>query len=597
MRPNLSPDRHQLASIANRRLNLWYGVLIFIIALIGLRLFYLQVIKHDYYVQAALSDQLKEYAIPATRGTIKAYQAGNIVPVVLNQKLYTAYADPAFIKDPATAAAKVAAITNGDAAQYQKQMGIKGSRYQILAKRLSASQNDQIIKLKLPGVGTQAQDYRTYPQGTLAAQVLGFVNNDGNGSYGLEQALDKQLAGTPGKLKAITDAAGVPLVASKNNVQIDPKNGSDVVMTIDLGMQKQLETLLKSGLDRAHSKSGSALIIDPNSGAIKAMANWPTYDPAKYYDQTDASVFTNATVATPLEVGSVMKTLTTAAALNQGVIKPDTTYYDPSHWLIDGHEITNIEEDGGAGTRSIAQILDLSINTGATWMLMQMGGGQINAQARNVWHDYMVNRYRLGVPTGIEQGYEAPGYIPDPNKGYALNLTYANTAFGQAMTATPLQMATALSSAINGGTYYQPRLVDRLIDANGRASIKQPKILGRNVVSATVSSELQNLMEYVVTNHFKTGGFTYLKFPDNYIVGGKTGTAQIADPAGGYYANRFNGTYLGFVGGDKPQYVIAVEVNQPNIGGYAGAGAAQPIFSDLAHMLINDFNVLPKSGN
>jgi cell division protein FtsI/penicillin-binding protein 2 len=328
------------------------------------------------------------------------------------------------------------------------------------------------------------------------------------------------------------------------------------------------------------------------------MANWPTYDPSQFFKVKDASVFNNASVSSPLEVGSTMKPLTAAAALDQGVISADSTYNDPSRWSLDGHDVTNIEEDGGPGTHNIAQILDLSINTGATWMLMQMGGqtGVVNQQARDRWHDYMVNHYNFGKTTGIEQGYEAAGQVPDPDKGFGLQLTYANTSFGQAMTATPLQMAAALAAVVNGGKYFQPHLVDKLIKSDGQTEVKQPKSLNDKVVSPKVGRELRKLMDYVVERHY-LNGFTYLNFPDNYEVGGKTGTAEIANPAGGYYTDKYNGTYIGFVGGDKPQYVIAVRVNEPKIFGYAGSQAAQPIFADIAHMLINNFNVTPKTGN
>jgi cell division protein FtsI/penicillin-binding protein 2 len=581
---------------ANHRLNLWYGLLVLIGIVIVCRLFYLQVIRHDYYRQQALNDQLKQYSIPAERGIIEAHDASGIVPIVLNQKLYTLYGDPKLVKDSAKTARAVAAVSGGDAADYQKLLDTKGSRYVILAKRLSQSQNAAIEKLKLAGIGTQQQDYRTYPEGTLAAQLLGFVNNDGKGTYGIEQALNQQLAGRSGMLKAITDAAGVPLAASRDNIKVNPQPGNNVVLTVDVGMQKQLESLLKQGLDRARSASGSALIMNPNNGAIMAMANWPTYDPSQYYNVHDAQVFNNAAVSSPLEVGSIMKTLTAAAALDMGVVTPETTYYDPSHWLLDGSEVTNIEEDGGAGTQSLPSILNLSINTGATWLLMQMGHqtGSINLTARQRWHDYMVNHYQLGKATGIEQGYEASGYIPPPDKGYALQLTYANTAFGQAMTATPLQMAAAISAVLNGGTYYQPHLVDQIVHANGKSDVTHPVVIRKKVVSAKVSQQMQSLMEYVVQGHLEEG-FSYLKFPDGYSVGGKTGTAQIANPKGGYYGDKYNGTYLGFVGGDKPQYVIAVRVNQPGVGGYAGSQAAQPIFADIAHMLINSSNVTPKA--
>jgi stage V sporulation protein D (sporulation-specific penicillin-binding protein) len=581
---------------ANTRITIWYGALLLVVVIFIFRLFYLQIVRHDYYQKQAFADQLKEYKITAPRGAIKAHDGSETVPIVLNETLYTLYADPSFAgKDAKSDAQKLAAITGGDRNAYEKLIATPKSRYEILQKRISSKQKDQITELKLSGIGLQEQNYRNYPQGTLAAQLLGFVNNDGKGTYGIEQALNKQLAGTDGELKAITDAAGVPLAASRENTQVDPKPGEDVVLTIDLAMQKQLESALKSGLDRAKSKSGSALIMDPSTGAIKAMANWPTYDPGQYFNQSDASVFNNAAVSSPLEVGSIMKTLTAAAALDQGAIKPDTSYYDPSRWPLDGHEITNIEEDGGAGTHNIGDILNLSINTGATWMLMQMGGktGEVTQTARDKWHDYMVNHYQLGKKTGVEQGYEADGYIPEPDKGYALQLTYANTSFGQAMTATPLQMGAAISSVVNGGIYYQPHLVDYSVNSSGQKVIKRPTVVNNHVVSPEVGKQMIGLMEYVVDGH--KSAFPYLNFPSNYIVGGKTGTAQIANPAGGYYGDKYNGTYMGFVGGDKPQYVIVVRVNAPGVGGYAGSQAAQPLFSDLAHMLINNFNVTPKS--
>lgn len=572
------PNKNQ-AGQTIARLRIWYAALLAIIVIFGLRLFYVQIIHYGHYKNAALSDQLKQYEIPAARGIIEAHDGSATLPIVLNQELYTLYADPTLIKHPDKAAAKVVSVVGGHESEYEDLLRTKGTRYVILAKKLSKEQHDRIAKLKEPGLGTQAEEYRTYPQGSLAAQVLGFVDHNGDGQYGVEQALNKQLKGTPGQLKAITDINGVPLAASKDNVQIAPKDGRDITLTLDVAMQQQLEKILADGVKHAKASSGSAVIMDVTNGAIKAMANSPSYDPAKYYEVDDAKVFQNAAVSHPIEVGSTMKTLTTAAALDQGVIKANTTYYDPASWKVDGFRITNIEEDGGAGTRSIADLLNLSLNTGATWELMQMGGGQINEKARNAWHDYMVNHYLFGKPTGIDQGYEASGYVPSPkDNGAGIDLTYANTAFGQAMTATPVQMAGALSAVLNGGTYYQPHVVE------GRA-----KVLKRRAVSAQVSQEMIPLLQYVVEHH-------YLKFDqNNYMVGGKTGTAQIAKPGGGYYDNLFNGTYAGFVGGNSPQYVIVVFINRPTNGGYAGTAAAQPVFADLAHMLIDNSYVTPKN--
>ncbi len=582
----------------NRRIEVWYLLLMAILAIFIVRLFYIQIIRHGHYREQALSSQQKEYVINPERGTIELSGASGTIPLVLNEKLYTMYGDPILVKNPEKTALALSAITKADTPTLVKQLNTKGSRYVILEKRLDEAKKTQLADLKLPGIGFQAEMYRTYPQGTLAAPLLGFVNTEGKGTYGVEQALDKTLRGKPGQLKATTDAAGVPLAASKNNVRIAPVAGDKVVLSIDGSMQKQLEDILKKGLDRAKSKSGTALVMDPNNGAIVAMASMPTYEPAKYFDVTDASVFNNTNVSEPLEVGSIMKPLTAAAALDKGVIATDTSYYDPAIWRLDDHNVTNIEEDGGAGTRTVGDILNLSINTGATWMLMQMGGetGAVNKKARDTWHDYLVNHYRFGQKTGIEQGYEAEGYIPDPNDGYALQLTYANMSFGQAMTTTPLQMAAALSAIINGGTYYQPHLVDKTINAKGKEAITKPKVVARNVVSPKVSKEMVGLMEYVIQGHLNSGA-SYLRFPEGYSVGGKTGTAQIAKKTGGYYEDKFNGTFLGFVGGDTPRYVIMVKVSEPGIGGYAGSQAAQPLFADIAHMLINSFDVPQKTVN
>jgi len=592
-----APPRGVRPASSNRRLYIWYGAIFFILGIIILRLFYLQIIRHDYYQAQALSDQQKQYVITAERGTIEAHQGSGLIPLVLNEKLYTLYADPTLVKEPASDAQKISSITKGDSKQYASLIKTRNSRYVVLAKRLSEDQMNKITALKLPGVGLQAQDYRTYPQGSLAAQVLGFVNSDGKGTYGLEQALNTQLSGTPGMLKAITDASGVPLAASRDNVRQEPKAGDDIVLTINAAMQKELENYLKQETQSSKGTEGSALVMDVNTGAIKAMANYPTYDPSQYYNVSDSAVFNNSAVSEPFEVGSVMKTLTASAALDQNVVSLSTSYNDPGQWKLDGSVVRNVEEDGGPGPSNIAKILNLSMNTGATWLLMQMGHttGEVNQQARDAWHDYMVNHFQLGKPTGIEQGYEAGGYIPSPDKGYALQLTYANTSFGQAMTATPLQMAAALSSVLNGGNYYQPHLVDQVADSSGHTQTTKPKLVHKDVVSSQVSQEMQSLMEGVVQTKVQQG-FNSMRFPDNYSVGGKTGTAQIADPAGGYYADRFNGTFIGFVGGNKPQYVIMVAIKQPKTPGYAGTTAAMPLFADLAHMLINNFNVTPKTG-
>ena len=577
-----------------QRIRLWYALLLFVGGFFIIRLFYLQVIRHDYYQKSAAFSQLKQYEIPAARGVIQAKDGDKVVPLVLNETLYTLFADPKYIKDPGDTADKIQKTIGGSKSDYENKVKNPDSpRYTILSKRLSRQQHESIDKLKLKGIGTREAQYRTYPDGQLAAQILGFVNDDGQGTYGLEQALNKDLDGTPGQLKAITDAAGVPLAANKDNVVIAPKSGDKVTLTVDIGLQQQVEEILKQGVEAAKGESGSALILDVNSGAIKAMAGFPTYNPAEYFKVKDPIAFNNTSVSSPLEVGSIMKPLTAAAALDLGTVSPNTSYADPGFYKIDGATVTNIEEDGGAATRTVTDILKYSLNTGATWLLMQMGGGKINEQARTRWYDYMTNHYQLGKPTGLEQGYEADGIIPSPTDGFGLNITYANSAFGQGMTATPMQMGSAFASILNGGTYYKPHLIESTTDSTGKTSKRNPEIIRKDTIKPEVSNQVVDMLE--ITYKANKSAYGERQNRTEYSIGGKTGTAQISKPTGGYYDDQFNGMYVGFVGGDKPQYVIVVRVDKPKIAGYAGSKAAGPIFVKLSNMMIDSFGVTPRS--
>lgn len=567
-----------------RRVNVWYGLLLVIFGLFIIRLFYIQVIQHNHYQQLALygnagfGGQLKEYEIPASRGVIKAHQGEVTVPIVLNEDTYTLFVDPKFVKNVPLTAEQLARVTGSQVRDYEQKMYAK-NRYSILAKRLDESKKKRIEKLKLKGIGLRLEPIRAYPQGQLAAQVLGFVNDEGKGNYGVEQFLDIQLRGTPGRMKAVTDVHGIPLASSGDNVLIEPKAGKEVRLTLDLGMQQKVEEILKPHLEEVKSKSGSVIIMDPKTGAVKAMANYPTFNPSQFYTVSDPSVFTNPIVSAPLEVGSIMKVLTMAAGLNESVINPNTTYRDPGSVTINESTLTNLGAYRNPSTRSMLDILKFSLNTGAIYVLEQLGGGQLNEKGRKVWYDYMVNRYQLGRKTGIEQGYEASGTIPSPTDGYALNLQYANTAFGQGTNITMLQMASAFSAAINGGIYYKPHLVESAT----------PTVVKSDVLRPEASAQLRALMESTSKSNYG-----YSTRP-GYSVGGKTGTAQITKPGGGYYEDLYTGTFIGFVGGDMPDYVILVRVNEPNVAGFAGANAAAPLFGKLSNMLMDNFSINQKS--
>jgi cell division protein FtsI/penicillin-binding protein 2 len=549
------------------------------------RLFFLQILRSDYYRQQALNSQLKQFEIPAERGAIFAYDGEEIVPVVLNETRYRITADPQIVSNPKETAEKLAPLLSVPTESILKQLEDVSTRYQVLATKQTKEQKKAIDDLRLPGIFTnEKMPLRVYIQGAIAGQILGFVNDEGKGNYGIEQYFDTDLTGTSGKIKALTDRNNVPLLATGDNILEQPINGKNIVLTLDVSMQRHVEAILNEGLKNAKSESGSLLILDANTGAIKALANFPSYDPAQFASVDDAALFTNPAVSEPLEPGSVMKTLTAAAAIDLGAVGENQTYYDPSFYKIDGATVRNIEEDGGAANRSVSDILQFSLNTGATWLLMQMGGGELNEKGRVAWHDYLVNHYGFGAITGVEQGYEAEGIVPSPTDGFGLNIQYANTSFGQGMTVTPLQMAVAVSSVVNGGTYYQPTLFAGYLQNDvleARASV----VKRENVVKSETSKTIVKFMNNVVEKNNKSAARA------GYQVGGKTGTAEIANPSGGYFEDKFNGTYVGYVGGDMPEYVIMVRVNEPKIGGYAGSKAAGPIFATTANMLMDNFTV------
>lgn len=576
------------------RTRIWYVLVLLLSALVLVRVFYLQVIQHDYYKTAAYVGQMREYEIPASRGVIEAHNGDVIVPLVLNESRYLVFVDPIHIEDvPGSANALIGVLGSLDRAEVEEKMAAD-NRYQVVQKNITKTVVEKVEALELPGVGVREEPKRSYPHGTLAAHLLGFVNDDGHGVYGIEQALNDQLVGTPGQLRAITDARGIPLAANPENTLVEPQEGKRTRLTIDVSLQKQLEDALEDGLERARSESGGALIIDADSGAIKAMANYPTFDPSRFYDISadDSGVFANSLVTSPLEIGSIMKPLTMAAALNEGVVSRSTTYFDPDQFTIDGATVTNVEESSGVGERTMEDILRLSLNTGATWLLKQLGGGDINETARTTWHHYMTERYFFDRPTGIEQGYQVGGDIPDPLDGFGLNIQFANTAFGQGMTTTPLHAAAALAAVINQGTYYQPRLVAAQSDKVGEMQEVEPIVVKEAVVLSSVSADVRHLMEGAFAQNYRTYGLSGLR--SGFSIGGKTGTAQIPNPEGGYYEDRFNGTFFGYVSGENSTYVIIVRVDEPRIGGYAGSTAAGPIFVDIATMLLDSYGMQPR---
>lgn len=570
------------------RILLW--VLLVIGAVFIVRLFSLQIIQHDYYVTAANNEQISEFTLPAQRGLIYARDGQSVVPLVMNEPVYLAYADPHEVTDKNAIISTIDQVAGGNVVKgYEQRLDSKTLRYVVLAKGLSKSQASMLKDKNLAGVGFQQSEQRVYPEGPLASQLLGFVDADGKGQYGIEGALNQQLSGVSGTLKAVTDVRQIPLVIRDDYVNQPAKNGDNLVLNIDRTIQSYVEQTLQQGLKDDQATKGSVVVMDPTNGKVIAMANFPTYDPSNYQKVTDYSVFQNGSVSESYSPGSVMKTFVIGAGLNTGAIQKDTWFDNSSGvFVVDGIPIHNAAGDPSNAHTTMQDILLYSLNTGADWVIAQLGGGTINQKARDALYDYYVNHFGFGSKTDIEQAGEDPGLVQNPDRGVGLNVTYANMGFGYGINVTSIQVAAAFSAAINGGTYYQPQLVDGILRPDGSVSEKSPIISHTNSLTPQRAQELHDLLVGARRQSPKARGDT-----PGFTIGGKTGTAEVLDTAGGYTNKQPISTFVGFGGGKTPRYVIMVKVDDSKVTNNLAPVGPAFIFTNISNWLLRYLHVDP----
>lgn len=573
-------DNKSAANSLDGRTNFIKFVLIGLGFLLIGRLFFVQIIKHDYYQGQALAEHVKKYQIPAKRGLIYAMDGEKSVPIVLNEDRYEIYADPKFVEDKPAVAKKVATVIGTSEPELAKKLDNDDSRYVILAKKVTQDQKNQIMSLKDEGVGSKEVSIRNYPQGEFASQLLGFVNDDQQGQYGVEQSLNDKLAGKSGQLKAITDVRGVPLAVNNDNIQRQPQNGQDVKLTIDIGMQKITEDALMAAIARTKANKATGVLIDANNGQVKAMANLPSFNPANYQKVEDASLFSNLVTSGAWEPGSVMKPLILAAAFNEGTLSPNSTYFDSMSVQVDDRTINN-SYPWGAETMSVQDIITKSLNTGAVHILKSLGGGEITDKARQTYYKYLTDHYRFNEPTGIEQSGESAGTVIGPDEGYGLRVRYANMSFGQGLTVTPLQLANAYASLINGGKYYRPTVVEAVDN-----QINKPVLLNNSVLSETSSAQVKEILKNALETNNKAA------IRPGYALGAKTGTAEIADGSGNYKKDAYNGVYVGFISGQNKTYILLVRLDEPKSARFASSEAATT-WTEISNKLLDTYSVKP----
>ena len=565
------------------RVRILSGILTVTVALIVVRLFQLQVIDHQKYRQLAYQEQVKKLTIPAHRGLIYALDHQTPAPLVMNETVYTMFVDPQVVKDDKVVLAVLVGLNQdliiGNPAEKLTQ---KNTRYQVLARGLSRQQAEAIKAKKLTGIGFQAVSRRIYPEGALASQVLGFVNANG-GQYGVEGKLDKRLTGENGVLEAVTDISDVPLTVGEKYTNIPARNGDNLVLSIDRNIQSQVEKILKAGLEKVGADNGSALVMNPQTGQIMAMVNYPSYSVAEFNKVKDVALFNNATVDRPYEAGSVIKVFTVAMGINEGKITPQTVFYNQDTVKVGDRTIKNAYK-GKIGNITMQDALQYSLNTGMVNIISRLGGGNIDRSARNIIYNYFHDRFRLGQKTNVELP-ETAGIIIPPTEVEGNAVRYSNMSFGQGMDVTMVQVAAGFSAIINGGVYYQPTVLAGTVE-NGIFKAQVPKVIDGQVVKNTTSTQVRQMLTEARRLYYKNVDRA------GYEIGGKTGTSEkIVD--GKYVENQTIATYLGYGGTNRPEYVIMIRVDGK--GKYlAGNTDAAPIFTDISNWLIDYLKLYPK---
>lgn len=563
-------------------------ILFLVMTIFVVRLFYLQIIRHDYYVERANNEQIKRLTIPAKRGLIYALDGDNKpVPLVLNQTVYTVFADPYITTDDKKIIDTIKKIAGGNArSNLDKLLSYKDTRYQILATKITRKQADKIKSENLKGVGFQEESQRVYPEGSLASQTLGFLNYESKGVYGVEAAMEQRLAGEDGLLQSVTDVSSVPLTIGDKNIDIPAKDGDNLVLSIDRNVQSKVEQALKDGIKRTGAMKASAIVMDPHSGKVMAMANYPTFNPQKIQDVKDVSVFNNDVVSVPYEPGSVIKSLTIAIGIDKGAVTPSSTYNNTDSIRVEDRVIGNAYL-GETGIITFQHALNWSLNTGFVTIAQRLGDGKnITRQARDIMYSYYYDKFKLGQLTGIEVSNESPGTVISPEQQEGNAVRYSNMAFGQGMELTMLQVAAAFSSVINGGKYYQPTIIDGTINKDGEF-IKNNMKSSSRTVSESTSKQVRNMI-HVARSIFIAAGDT-----PGYFIGGKTGTSQVIKN-GIYSEDESIGTYIGF-GGSKNEsnYVIMVKVSGDHQE-LEGGIHALPIFTDISNWMLDYLRIQPE---
>lgn len=563
---------------ADRRLVVLTGLFLLLACTIATRLFDLQILHAREYVAKAARQQLAELTLPAERGSIYIRAGGTLQPVVSNRPAFQLIGNGRLITSQSDTLTALVRELEPDQDTRDRLAGLLAQTddpYIPLLRGLSVEQRAAVDSHRLPGLSWLAQKERLYPEPGFGGHLLGFVGNTGEerrGQYGLEGYFEDVLAGTPGTRRSAKDARG-QLVAVAESVERPPVDGASLVLTIDRTVQFQACEQIRRGVDEFLAVGGSILVMDPNTGAILAMCSTPDFDPADY-GSAELGVFNNPVVVEAYEPGSVFKVITMAAGVDLDLVGPASTYEDTGEVKIVGSKSIRNSDLQAHGKQTMVQVLEKSLNTGAVYVSTLVG--------KERFRQY-VQAFGFGTPTGVTLSGEAAGDVATLDKR---GIIYTFTAsFGQGITVTPIQYLTAFSAVVNGGKLHKPYLVESMIAADGSKTTVSPHLVRQVITpktSATVSGMLVSAVNGVYDHKAKVPG---------YRVGGKTGTAQIADPTGGY-GTEVDHTFVGFAPAEDPKFVVLVKLAKPTKVKHA-ADSSTVVFRRLAEFLVHYYQIPP----
>lgn len=571
-----------MTDIERRNIRLLSLFLLLVGAVFIVRLYVVQVVHGEDYRKEGEHQYTATVPHLYDRGEIFFQEKdGKRVSAATIESGYLITIDPSILDRPEDVFERLSEIIDIDRDRFMRAASVKDDPYAEIAERVPEEKAEQIKALKIPGVRAYVHSWRTYPARASAAQTIGFVAYDEDklvGRYGVERFYEDTLVRAEKNLY-LNFFADMFANLRQSSFDGGTSREGDVVLTIEPKVQAFVENELAGVMREWRSEESGAVVIEPKTGRVIAMATDPSFDLNNFRSVRDPRLFANPIVEHVYEMGSIMKPITIAAGLDSGVITRQTTYNDTGYIVLNTKTISNFDGRGRGPGTTMQMVLNQSLNTGVAYIVSRMG--------RDRFSDYFLNRFRIGEETGIDLPGEAQGLVR--NLTSTREIEYATASFGQGIAVTPINMVQALAALANGGELVTPRVVDRIVTRHGeRVLTPNPN---QRAIAATTSEEITRMLVEVVDTSLLGGS---VKMP-GYSIAAKTGTAQIARPrelGGGYYDDRYMHTFFGYFPAYDPKFLVFLYTYYPKGAEYASHTLTHP-FMRITKFLLNYYSIPP----